>query len=87
MPDMWYLEGDWKSKETNDSVKFETSIKTLDARQVMADLSKGLEIFLTANGTDKLDAIAISLDNNKLFVRRVTKELKEEISARAKLNK
>jgi len=77
---MWYLEGDWKSNETSDAVRFEKSLKALDARQVITDLSKGLEIILKASETDNLDAIGISLDNDKLFVRRVTKELKEENS-------
>lgn len=74
---MWYLEGDWKSNGTGDSAKFEESLKSLDTRQVMIGLSKGLELILRDNGKDDLNAIGISLNDDKLFVRRLTKKLNE----------
>jgi hypothetical protein len=73
-PDIWYLEGDWKSNETIDSAKFEKLLRSMDPRQVITDLSKGLEIILRNPKTEDLDAIGISLDNDKLFVRRMTKK-------------
>jgi hypothetical protein len=73
-PDIWYLEGDWKSNETIDSAKFEKLLRSMDPRQVITDLSKGLEIILKNPKTEDLDAIGISLDNDKLFVRRMTKK-------------
>jgi hypothetical protein len=76
-PDMWYLEGDWKSNGTSDSARFEKILKSLDTRQVMIDLSKGPEIILRTKGSDNLDAIGISLNNDKLFVRRMTEKLSE----------
>ncbi len=85
MPDMWYLEGDWKSNGTNDSVRFEKLLKSLDARQVMTDLTKGPEIILRDEGTDDLNAVGISLDNDKLFVRRVTNKLKTNNKTRQSL--
>jgi|LakMenEpi03Aug12_release.lakeMendotaPanAssembly.Ray.scaffolds.fasta_scaffold401886_2 hypothetical protein len=76
MPDMSYLEGDWKSNGTSDSVTFERLLKSFDPRQVMTDLTKGLEITLCDNGIDDLNAVAVSLDNDKLFLRRLTSKLK-----------
>jgi hypothetical protein len=76
-PDMWYLEGDWKSNGTRDAARFEKILLSLDTRQVMIDLSKGLEIILKTNGSDDLDAIGISLNHDKLFVRRITEKLSE----------
>jgi hypothetical protein len=76
MLDMSYLEGDWKSNGTSDSVIFERLLKSFDPRQVMTDLTKGLVITLRGNGIGDFNAVAISLDNNKLFLRRLTNKLK-----------
>jgi len=77
MPDMWYLEGDWKSYGTNESVRFEKLLKSLDAKQVMTDLTKGPEIILRGEGMNDLNAVGISLHEDKLFVRRLVDKSNE----------
>lgn len=78
IPDMWYLEGHWESNATDDSLTFEKLLRSIDAREAMTDLTKGTELILRNNEKLDLKAIGISLDNDRLFVRRMPEESKEE---------
>jgi hypothetical protein len=79
-PDMWYLEGNYESNQTPDSEKFERLMRSLDATQVFNDLSKGPNLVLMNKETQyDLNAIGISLDNGKLFVRQMVKPITETI--------
>jgi hypothetical protein len=74
-PDMWYLDGDWKSNQNNNAEKFERLMKSLNSANVFnGDLNKGVKLILQDTVTRaELNAIGISLDNDKLLVRLVLK--------------
>jgi hypothetical protein len=70
MPDMWYVEGQWISNGSAESIAFESLIKTFEARQIMADPTKGTRITLTEDKA-VTQAYVISLTDSNLFIRRV----------------
>lgn len=70
---MWYLEGNWISNQTLESERFEYLMASLDATQVFNDLTKGVALLLREGEIpNETRAIGISLNNGKLFVRRIT---------------
>lgn len=75
MPDMWYLDGTWQSNETQESRLFEKMMTAQNAREVMRDVTKGVEI--TLRGDEEVHAAGISFKDGRIFVRRLQKKLSE----------
>lgn len=71
--DMWYLEGNWISNNSESSKDFEQLIVTFDAREVNKDPTKGTKVILKS-GDGMTHALIYSLENGKIFLRRVFKD-------------
>ena len=75
IPDMWYLEGNWISDNTNLSKEFETLVRTFDGKEIMNNPKKGTRVILklddSVTGTH---ALIHSLTDGHLFLRRVFDE-------------
>ncbi len=74
IPDMWYLEGQWRSYGSDLSNKFEALVGSFDPKAVMTSPEKGTRIEIIENNSKPMHALAISLDNSLLFIRRVSME-------------
>ena len=71
IPDMWYLEGKWRSNGSKLSNEFESLVESFNAKEVMISPEKGTRIEYIEGDSKSLHALAISLDNELLFIRRV----------------
>ena len=69
--DMWYLEGDWETLGDSHSSEFQEFASSLDSRTVMADPQKGTRVQLQCSGEELGHALVISLDGQRLLIRRV----------------
>lgn len=71
--DMWYLDGNWVSNNSQNSRDFEKCIATFDARQIDKDPTKGTRVILKSGDT-VTHALIYALDKHKLLLRRVIKD-------------
>jgi GH43 family beta-xylosidase len=70
MPDMWYVEGKWIGNGSVEAAAFESLIKTFEAKQIMADPTKGTRVTLVENEVITQGYI-IAMTDDSLCVRRV----------------
>ena len=73
VPDMWYVDGVWTPADTPLASQFAAKAKVLDPKVVWRDSTKGIRIELGEGGVLG-DALAVSLANGRLLVRRVIAE-------------
>ena len=73
VPDMWYLEGQFVSDDSDASVAFAHRASKLNAKAVFSDLCQGLlaSIAPTDGSGDETTVIILSLSDDVLFLRRV----------------
>ena len=71
IPDMWYLEGDWEALNDSHSRKFQEFASSFNPKIVMGNAQKGTRIQLHRAGEDLGYALVLSLDNQRLLIRRV----------------
>lgn len=71
VPDMWYLEGDWEALNDSHSRKFQEFTSSFNPKTIMADAQKGTRIQLHCSGEDLGYALVLSLDDQRLLIRRV----------------
>jgi len=73
VPDMWYLEGEWKPNSKKEAQTFTSLVSEFDAMSVMKDWKNGTRVLLKSK--EEIDvlihALIISLNENKLLLRRV----------------
>ncbi len=75
IPDMWYLEGEWVPEINDVAKEFERIVSDFDAKKVCNDPKKGTRVVMIYEPEMQVemgtDALVISLNENRLFVRRV----------------
>ncbi len=74
MPDMWYLDGEWVSNGSKHAQDFEILVRNFDTKQVYQDHTKGTRALLFETKSlegSGINAVIISLTDNRLFLRRV----------------
>lgn len=81
MPDMWYLDGQWESKNTSKSHEFVEACKVLDTRECMRH-GAGIPIQLQ-EGTSRIYGLVLSPVTDTLFLRRIFHKETETLLAQA----
>ena len=76
IPDMWYLEGDCKPNSTSEAQAFTNLVNKFNAIFVMKDWRHGTRVLLKSKEKNDVltHALIISLNENKLLLRRVFKK-------------
>ena len=71
-PDMWYLEGQFKTNNSSFADEFDQLSKNLNMKEVYMDLSKVIDVnLIDSKNKSKVKFTVISLENDMLFGRRI----------------
>lgn len=77
MNDMWYLDADWFSNESENALRFEEIASKLNAEEVIKSPLKGIIALLDYGGStsDPQKVLVLKLEESKIFMRIVSDEL------------
>jgi hypothetical protein len=75
--DMWYLDADWISNQSEVAKRFENTAEKLKAAEVIKSPMKGIIVeFIYKNAPSKSDRfLVLGLENSKLFFRFISDEI------------
>jgi hypothetical protein len=75
--DMWYMDADWISNQSEVSKRFENTAAKLEAAEVIKSPTKGIIVeFIYKNAPSRSDRfLVLGLENSKLFLRCISKEI------------
>ncbi|RZJ99867.1 MAG: hypothetical protein EOO46_21715 [Flavobacterium sp.] len=77
MNDMWYLDADWKSNQSDSSSRFMNLASKLKGEDVIKEPSKGLVARLQYNESSSSAhyVLILSVDQSKIFMRSISDEI------------